>query len=149
MANKTGESRTVELIKAYQVVASTSYSEKRKVRNEADAVKLEKEGYSVVRDLHPNGAYAAMIGEHKEHEINVVIIFAENGLAATLDREGNLQIRTKRGLTLTLPSSDGTVEKKSMEIAALTGKPSAEKVADAIAHSFKPFNPAKGMTFSQ
>ena len=145
MAKTSGGTRGVEQVNAYEVSASSSnYSARRKERNEAEADKLERQGYKVTRDLHENGAFAAVIGDHKEHEINVVNILAENGLSASLDKEGNLTIKDKRGQTFTLPSSDGKVENFSMEIAALTETPSAEKVADGIAHSFKAFKPVKG-----
>lgn len=142
MAKTSGGTRGIEQVKAYEVSASRSnYSERRKEKNEADADALEKQGYKVSKNLHPNGAYAAIWGEHKEHEISVVNILAENGLASTLDKEGNLQIRLKSGQVVTLPSGDGHIEDFTMEIAALTGKPSAGKVADGIIHSYKAFHP--------
>ena len=132
-------------VRSRVVSASKSqYRAGRKERNEREADRLEAQGYRVTRNLHNNGAFAAVIGDHKDHEISVVHILAENGLSASLDKEGNLTIKDRRGQTYTLPSSDGRVENFSMEIAALTGTPSAEKVADAIAHSFKAFNPQKG-----
>ena len=145
MAKTSGGTRGMEQVKAYEVKASASnYSARRKAKNEADANALEGQGYNVTRDLHENGAYAAIIGNHKEHEIAVVNILAENGFASTLDKEGNLKIKLKNGREFTLPSGDGRVEDFTMEIAALTGNASAGKVADGIAHSFKAFNPVKG-----
>lgn len=132
-------------MKTFEISASAStYSSKRKARNEAEADRLEKAGYWVRRNMHANGAFAAVIGKHEKHEIDVVTILAENGLAASLDLEGNLTIKNRRGQTFTLPSCDGNVESFTMEISALTGNPSAGKVADAIAHSFKAFRPIKG-----
>lgn len=142
MAKTSGGTRSVEKVIAYQVSASAS--SRRIARNNAEADRLELQGYDVTRNMHPNGAYSAIIGEHKDHEISVANILAENGFATTLDKEGTAHITLPNGQTFTLPSSDGKVEGFSMEIAALQGNPSAGKVADGIAHSFKAFKVQKG-----
>ena len=108
------------------------------MRNANDADRLERDGYKVERDKHPNGAYFAIIGDHPEHEIEVGRIFAENGFAFTLDREGNAKVKI-RGQQYKLPSPDGHAEGFTHEIYALNGEPNESRVADAIKHSYKPF----------
>lgn len=97
--------------------------------NHRDANSLEKQGYTVVRDLHENGAYFAFIGDsHKQHEMNVGLILAENGISMSLDREGVATVKMPDGRKLTIPSHDGHVEKVfTHEIYALQGKPNARK----------------------
>lgn len=113
-------------------------SNRRIARNNADADILESQGYRVERGKHENGAYFAIIGDHPQHEIEVGRIFAENGFAFTLDKEGNAKI-TISGQVYKLPSPDGRVEGFTHEIYALNGEPNAGRVADAIKHSHKPF----------
>lgn len=116
------------------------YSEKRLERNKKDAEKLKQGGYDVEEMLNPNGAYLAIASgaKHYEHEIAVGHILAENGFAATLEAEGNMKIKLKDGRTVTAPAPDGKVEGFAHEISALNDKPSVKKVAEAIAHSYKP-----------
>lgn len=115
-------------------------SKRRLERNAKDADALASLGYNVERNLHRNGAFFAVIGNHPDHEVEVGRIFAENGFAFTLDKEGNAHVKIK-GRTYTLPSSDGHVEGFTHEIYALKGKPSATTVANAISHSYKTFKP--------
>ena len=121
-----------------RISASTSVKDRRRKRNAQDADELERQGYIVERNKHPNGAYFAQIGKHPEHEQNVGRIFAENGFAFTLDKEGNGKVKINGRLYI-LPSPDGRVEGFTHEIYALNGKPNPQKVADAIKHSYKPF----------
>ena len=125
-------------INSMKVSASVNASERRVTRNNAEADRLEREGYTVERGMHPNGAYFAVIGNHHQHEMDVGRIFAENGFAFTLDREGSAKIEI-RGQQYKLPSSDGHTEGFTHEIYALNGEPNASRVADAIKHSYKPF----------
>jgi hypothetical protein len=116
--------------------------------NHREANRLEKEGYSVERDLHKNGAYFAVIGEHKEHEITVGKILAENGISVSLDREGNVFFKLPDGRRMKLPTPDGHIERDfTHEIYALQGEPNIQTVADGIAHSYKLFraNPSKSI----
>ena len=128
-----------------QVSANGVASARRIARNQAEADKLEREGYTVERNLHKNGAYFAKIGQHHAHETEVGRIFAENGFAFTLDREGNAKIKIN-DRTLTLPSSDGHVEGFTHEIYKLSGKPDPRTVAEAIKHSRKKFKPDERKT---
>lgn len=65
-------------------------------------------------------------------------IFAENGLSFTLEKDGGVKIRLRDGRSLEMPSPDGIVDNSfTHEIMALQGKPSADKVAEGIKHSFK------------
>ena len=121
-----------------RICAKGEASRRRVVRNNRDADELERQGYSVERDKHRNGAYFAVIGNHLEHEKEVGRIFAENGFSFTLDREGNVKVRIK-GRLYTLPSVDGRVEGFTHEIAALRGEPDPRTVARAISHSHKSF----------
>ena len=113
-------------------------SRRRIERNTREADELEAQGYDVERNMHRNGAYFAVIGNHQEHEKEVGHIFAENGFSFTLDREGNAKVRIN-GRLFTLPSVDGRVEGFTHEIAALQGEPDGRTVARAISHSHKPF----------
>lgn len=126
------------VIASRQVSANGVASARRIARNQAEADKLEREGYTVVRNLHKNGAYFAEIGQHHAHETEVGRIFAENGFAFTLDREGNAKVKIN-DRTLTLPSSDGRVEGFTHEIYKLSGEPNIQKVVDSIKHSYKLF----------
>ena len=125
-------------VNSMSISASRDVSSRRVLRNAADADKLERDGYKVERNKHPNGAYFAVIGNHPAHELEVGRIFAENGFAFTLDREGNAKVKIK-GQQYKLPSSDGHTEGFTHEIYALNGEPNGGRVADAIKHSFKPF----------
>ena len=122
-----------------QIRAESPASQRRKERNAREADELERQGYRVERNLHPNGAYFAVIGNtHQQHEIEVGRIFAENGFAFTLDRENNVKIKLKSGESITLPSLDGRVEGFSHEISAFDSKRADPRnVTDAIKHSRK------------
>lgn len=122
------------------VQAASKESSKKKERHVREADELELMGYTVERGKHHNGAYFAVIGDHQEHEKEVGRIFAENGFAFTLEREGNVRVRIK-GRIYTLPSFDGRVEGFTHEIAALRGEPNERTVARAINHSHKSFMP--------
>lgn len=131
-------------LNSMRISASRNASERRIARNNAEADQLEQDGYWVERNIHPNGAYFAVIGEHPSHELEVGRIFAENGISLTLDREG-MTARIK-GRRYILPSPDGHlggVPKKGLthEIYKLGGKPDARTVAEAIKHTYKPFRP--------
>lgn len=129
---------TATPINSVRVSASANASARRIGRNNSDADRLERDGYTVERDKHPNGAYFAVIGDHHAHELEVGRIFAENGFAFTLDREGKAMIKIN-GRRYTLPSPDGRVEGFTHEIYALNSRPNSQRVVDAITHSHKPF----------
>lgn len=137
------------VVRSRQVRAGDTASERRIRHNAEEADKLERQGYIVERNLHKNGAFFAVIGNHHDHEISVGRIFAENGISFTLEREGNAKIRVN-GRTYILPASDGRIVGRlndyTHEIAALEGKPDARTVANAISHSLKPFVPDKSKT---
>lgn len=122
-----------------QVRAGSNASSRRLARNDREAKELELNGYRVEKNKHSNGAYFAVIGNtHKEHELEVGKIFAENGFSFTLDREGTAKIKLKDGRRFTLPSPDGRVEGFTHEIHALNGSPNPQSVARGIKHSYKP-----------
>lgn len=123
-----------------RVRASMNANDKRIERNRKDANRHETNGYNVERDLHPNGAFFAIIGEHPAHEVEVGKIMAENGLAFTLDKEGTT-IKLPNGRRYKIPTPDGHIEGHTHEIYALNGSPSPRTVAEAIKHSHKTFRP--------
>lgn len=131
-------------VNSMSISASRNVSSRRVMRNAIEADELEREGYKVERNKHPNGAYFAVYGKHPGHELEVGRIFAENGISLTLDREG--MTAKINGKTYILPSPDGHlggVPKKGLthEIYKLGGKPDARTVAEAIKHTYKPFRP--------
>ena len=128
-----------------RVRASMNANEKRIERNLKDADKYDADGYEVYRNMHPNGAFFAIIGKHHEHEIEVARILAENGISVSLDREGQ-KIKMHNGRNYILPAPDGSVvgnirPKYTHEIRAIRGADKAKLVVAAINHSYKTFDP--------
>lgn len=105
------------------------------------AAEYKKKGYEVISDKYPNNAFLAIFkgtNPHNEYERTVGKIFAENGISFTLEKDGGIKIRLKDGRTLQMPSPDGIIDNSfTHEIMSLEGKPSADKVAEGIKHSFK------------
>lgn len=120
---------------------STRQDSPRNIRNQKLAQEYRDKGYKVISNNYPNNAFAAIYqgtNPHKEHEITVATIFAENGISCTLEKDGGVTMRFRNGQQLELPSLDGILDNSfSHEIMALSGKPSVSKVADGIKHSFK------------
>lgn len=121
--------------------SGTRNNNPRKIRNASLAESYEKQGYEVVRRGYPNNAFVAIYkgsNPHNQLERTVGEIFAENGLSFTLEKDGGAKIRLRDGRSLEMPSPDGIADNSfTHEIMALQGKPSADKVAEGIKHSFK------------
>lgn len=119
----------------------TRYGNPRSARNSKLADEYRQKGYEVIQHGYPLNAFLAIYkgtNPHNELERTVGEIFAENGLSITLEKDGGTKIRLKDGRMLEMPSLDGIVDNAfSHEIMALKGKPSADKVAEGIKHSFK------------
>ena len=113
----------------------------RSARNAKLAEEYERKGYEVIQKGYPLNAFLAIFNgtnPHNQLERTVGEIFAENGICFTLEKDGGVKIRLKDGRTLQMPSPDGIADNSfTHEIMALEGKPSADKVAEGIKHSFK------------
>lgn len=135
-----GEPQRINGEFSMRVKASLNVNPKRVERNNKEANVYASEGYLVERNLHPNGAFFAVIGNHHAHEIEVGRIMAENGLSFTLDREGTT-IKLPNGKRYKIPTPDGHIEGHTHEIYAFRGNPDPRTVVEAIRHSRKAFRP--------
>lgn len=119
---------------------STRTDTPRAIRNMRLTQEYRDKGYEVIANNYPNNAFAAIYqgtNPHTEFERTVATIFAENGISITLEKDG-INVRLRDGTMFQMPSPDGKLDDIfTHEIMALSGKPSAAKVAEGIRHSFK------------
>lgn len=124
----------------HSVAVSMRATEESVRKNTIWAQQLMKEGYNVTWNEEKTAFYATIGKGRKEHEYKVVEILAQNGISATLDREGNVFVKIK-GRRLTAPSVDGRLYGElSHEIYSFDAPPTEDTVVDAISHTYKPFH---------